>query len=324
MSVDVVGAGAGRIGRYFTVVSALPATVFVTYVYLLVRVTDWFGPVDWSRIADFKPQELVVLGVAALVVALALNPLQLPLIQLFEGYWGTSTLAVRLAAIRTAHHDRRRITLEVRAGRARQTLDRDESSFRWLIEEAESQRVGRGYPDRHRLLPTRLGNALRRWEDAITRPYGLDPLVAVPRLAMVARQPEIAYLENQRVQLELAIRTTFLSLIASVLTVALFVRSGPWLLFACAPYAAGYLAYRGAVSLASEYGTALAVLTEMNRFRLYDRLHLIRPQTTDEERVRNRALVELFKLSDKRSVRYEHRAELMEEPEQPGGADPAP
>ena len=86
MSVDVVGAGAGKIGRYFTIVSALPSTVFVCYLYLLVKATNWFGPVDWSQVSDFQPQDLAILGVAALVLALALNPLQFPLVQMFEGY----------------------------------------------------------------------------------------------------------------------------------------------------------------------------------------------------------------------------------------------
>jgi uncharacterized protein YjbI with pentapeptide repeats len=116
MSADVIAtaAGSAKVGRYFTVVSVLPATVFVSYLYLLLRATDWFGPLGWARLAQFRPQDLVVLAIIVLVVALTLNPLQVPLIQLFEGYWGSSALAVELAAIRVAHHRRRRQLLEKR------------------------------------------------------------------------------------------------------------------------------------------------------------------------------------------------------------------
>jgi hypothetical protein len=315
MSADVVsamGGGAGKIGRYFTIVSALPATVLACYLYLLVRATDWFQPVDWQRVADFRPQDLVILGVTALVLALALNPLQFPLIQLFEGYWGTSTLAVRLATIRTAHHQQRQLTLRMRADEARKL--RGPETVRPVVEERENRRRGAAYPARQRVLPTRLGNALRHYEDAITGPYGLDPLVSVPRLAMVAGGPELAYVENQRVQLELAVRTTFLALVAALLTPALMWQSGPWLLLAAAPYAVAYLSYRGAVALAAEYGTSLAVLTELSRFRLYDRLHLKLPENTAEERRENSRLMELFKLGNTVSLSYDHRSEDAQAP----------
>jgi len=93
--LGAAGSGAGRIGRYFTVVSALPAAVFVSYVFLLAKTGAWSGPIHWSAFTDVDLAEVAVLGIASFVVALALNPLQFVLIQLFEGYWGPSAPARR-------------------------------------------------------------------------------------------------------------------------------------------------------------------------------------------------------------------------------------
>lgn len=312
---DLAGSGAGRIGRYFTVVSALPATVFVSYVYLLLRTGAPSEPVDWSKAVDFDPAGLAVLSIGALVLALALNPLQFPLIQLFEGYWGSSRLAVELALIRTAHHRRRRRALLRRHGSSRRDNDADPrlrydvttDELRDEIAADESQRELASYPEPEpgRELPTRLGNVLRRYEDAIARPYGLDPLVSVPRLAMVAGQAETDYVQNQRVQMELALRTSFLALLASGVTIVVMCRNGVWLLLASVPYAVAYLSYRGAVALAHEYGVSLAVLTDLSRFTLYERLHLPHPPDTSAERTVNESLMGLFRMDADERVTYE-------------------
>ncbi|SHM68643.1 hypothetical protein [Cryptosporangium aurantiacum] len=318
MSTDIIstiGGGAGKISRYFSVVSALPAAVFAAYAYLLVQATDWFGPVDWSRIARFELADVAVLGISALVMAMALNPLQYPLIRLLEGYWGTSALAVELAVIRTDYHRRRSRSLfsegtsaAAKLGnpiRALDTSTADQETLRAAVVFAENRRARSDYPDRHRLLPTRLGNVLRRYEDAISRTYGLDPLTAVPRLAMVAGEKEVAYVENQRIQLELAVRTTLLALLASPLTVLFLSRSQTWMLLAVVPYSVAFLAYRGAVSVAHEYGTSLAVLTDLGRFPLYERLHLPHPRTITDERATNEELARLFRLKRGVSLEYE-------------------
>ncbi|GAA2704457.1 hypothetical protein [Actinoplanes palleronii] len=328
MSTDVVSSGAGRIGRYFSVVSALPATVFVSYLYLLFRTGAPTEPVDWSKATDFDPAGLAALGIGALVLALALNPLQFPLIQLFEGYWGSSRLAVELALIRTIHHRQRRRTLIRRHGKARPGLtgrdprrrysaSPDEIRAGMTADEIQRELAAYPEPDLGRELPTRLGNVLRRYEDAIARPYGLDPLVTVPRLVMVAGQPEIDYVQNQRVQMELALRTSFLALLATLVTVVVMSSNGAWLLLAAAPYSVAYLSYRGAVALAHEYGMSLAVLTDLGRFALYERLHLPHPPNTLAERQLNRSLMELFRMNDSAWLTYER-------PESPAAGTPAP
>jgi len=305
MSTEVAStltSGAGKVGRYFAVVSVLPATVLVIYTYGLARV-GWSDSVRWSAVGEVGATELLLVSFVALVIALALNPLQFALIQVLEGYWGTSRLAVEIALVRTMHHRRRREALVARGSRPAQWLGRNADAVlkegsappalvRAAIVAAEYQRALASYPDQHdEIMPTRLGNVLRRYERSVGTAYGLDPITTIPRLAMVGGEREIGYVQNQRVQLELAIRTTFVALLATLVTIAVMWRHGSWLLLALIPYAAAFLTYRGAVAIAHEYGTSLAVLTDLSRFDLYERLHLSHPKDTVDERNTNAILM---------------------------------
>lgn len=303
MTAPVVGAG--HVGRYFTVVSALPASVFVLYVYLIAGTDPWSGSMNWSALADFHAESLVIAGIAALVLALALNPLQLTLIQLLEGYWGHSRFAVELALIRRLHHERRHAELTARTGAPDTSLG-PVQRLRTIIAAQESQRALASYPKNpHHFLPTRLGNVLRTYETSIGAPYKLDPLVVVPRLAMVAGDRELDYVRDQRTQMELAIRTCLLAAVAVPVTVVLLWNQGLWLLLAVLPYAVTYLTYRGTVAIAHEYGMSLAVLIDMARFDLYRRQWLPDPKNTEDERLVNERLMDLFRFLPNASVPYE-------------------
>jgi hypothetical protein len=289
---SIVGA-VNSIGRYFVVVSLLPASVFVLYVYLLVRSGVWSGRADLVAAIDLQVRDIVPVALAALLLALTMNPLQLGVIQLFEGYWGPGRLAVRLAQVRVLHHRRRKDELSMAEEPAANPAD----EVRQAVRSAERRRMLGSYPEEHKhVLPTRLGNVLRRYESMIGKPYGLDALSVVPRLGMVADERQVAYVENQRVQLELATRTSFLAMAAVPVTIGLTWRAGLWMLLALLPYAVAFFAYRGAVGVAHEYGTSIAVMVDLSRFSLYERLRLKLPADTDAERETNRRVREFFEL----------------------------
>jgi hypothetical protein len=306
VSTDVtgaVGAGAGQVGRYFSVVSALPSTVLLAYVYVLIRTGAWNGPVRWSEVVDFDPAQLLVVGLGALVLSLALNPLQVELVRLFEGYWGSRPLARQLATMRITHHRRLRAQHLAAAGRADRLivpdrLDRDDAPPDMVaaaVRRFTHTQAAAIYPEHlSQILPTRLGNVLRSYETRIGRPYGIEPLRALPRFAMVAGERELAYLQNQRTQLELAVRTALLSLLAAVVTTVFFWWHGWWLLLALAPYTVAFLAYRGSIALANEYGMSMAVLIDTSRFRLYEAMGLPAPGSHAAEYARNETLMEVF------------------------------
>jgi hypothetical protein len=151
------------------------------------------------------------------------------------------------------------------------------------------------------MMPTRLGNVLRRYEDKAGQQYGLEIVRIAPHLNLVALPEHREYIDDCRKGLDLGVRLCVLFAFASALSVVLLVHDGGWLLLALAPYCVSYLAYRGAASSAHAYGTALSTLVDLDRFALYEQLHLPHPSSTEVERVRNAELSKVLS-GDKKSV----------------------
>lgn len=312
-----------RIGRYFGLISALPSALFVLYVFALLSSGAWNGAPDLTAsrdaVTDIGIGELALLLVIALTLSLVMHPFQFSLIQMLEGYWGMNRVARRLAVARMRHHRARFFHLRRELQPRRELLDaagpgvlhsrRGDRLLTAIIDSQELARALMSYPKRgDRIMPTRFGNALRRYEDLGGQPYNLDAIQTAPHLAMVGQPDHVAYLGDARGQLDLAARVCALALLASVLTFVFFIGDGFWLLLALAPYAVAYLAYRGAVSAAHEYGAALAMLIDLDRFRLYEALHLTMPADTHAERIRNSELARVLASEDNTNLVYDHRA----------------
>lgn len=315
--------GAAAIGRYFTVVSFVPSTVFVAYIAVLVR-SGVFGDETVDVGAAFEGLELsdaAVFGFASLMVGLALHPLQYPLIQVFEGYWGGTRLGRLLALQHIIRHRERSLTFRAdavnshHASRPKAMPDQDgelvaqppyatkrratPAQVAAFYQAGESWRLHGGYPhNTEAIMPTRLGNVLRKYEIFAGGRYGLDTIAAVPRLMQVAQPRDIAYVNNQRVQMELALRTSTLALVAAMVTAAATWDRGLWMLACLVPYALAYAGYRGAVTVAHEYGVALATLVDLNRFALYERMHVPHPDDTEDEKQQNMYLTDLLRLDN--------------------------
>lgn len=287
--------GTTHMGRYFTVVSALPSASFVSYGYLLVESGAWSGPVRFEEaVRNIDLKSGVLLALMSFAAAVTLHPLQFALIQLLEGYWGRSLIGRRLALLRVMHH--RRVSARLEQESDDDFESRTEHPVAAAVRRQEASRLLQSYPEQpDDILPTRLGNVLRRYERHGGSQYGIDLVSTAPRLSMVAQERELQYVADQRTQLELAVRVAVLAMIAALFTVMVMWRHGAWLLLALAPYCISYLAYRGAVVAAHEYGTALAVMVELNRFALYERLHRQIPGSPAEEIGLNRSLMSLFR-----------------------------
>ena len=172
-----------------------------------------------------------------------------------------------------------------------------------------------------RTMPTRLGNALRRYEDDLGRQYGLKGLQVAPHLSMSAAAEHDAYLGDTRTQMDVAIRLCGLFLLATPMTALLLAGSGWWVLGTLFPYLVSYVSYRGAVASAHSYGSALFTLMDLDRFQLYAALHLPLPVSTLEERRQNAHLMELLRGSETASVSYQHGEQVVAPTEVAGGED---
>jgi hypothetical protein len=313
---DAAFTAGSQIGRYFALVSAIPSALFVFFVYAVVRSGAWTGDPDLDAVgravSDITLGEASLLLLLALAVGLLTHPLQYATIQLLEGYWGTTSIGRALAVARVRHHRARAFHLDQRRRDATQELavDKNESVrlerlstdatgdllVPAMVDELAHYRARESYPPQRALImPTRLGNVLRRYEALAGRKYGLDAISIAPHLSLVGLPAHAAYLRDAREQLDLAVRLCSLCLIAATIAFAFFITDGFWVLVAAIPYALAYVCYRGALVAAHEYGTAFATLVDLDRFRLYGELHVEMPWNTAAERRANATLMELLR-----------------------------
>lgn len=311
------------IGRYFGVVSTLPTVLFIGWLYVLLAAGAWNGPPNIPTLQSHSPWREPSASAAALVVAIAIavvsHPAQFLIVQLLEGYWGASRLGRAL-------HDRatfRQLRLKSRseALRAEATVLksgrlpeghvtsrllspkqlRDDPRISrhvitWQNMRDTARVIDSRYPDEELdIMPTRLGNILRRHELIAGRAVGLPVLDWATYIGMVAAPEHGAYVADQRTQLDLAARISALAGIATAITFGLLWDKNGAALLALAPFGAMLVSYRGALSAADSYGIALRAWVDLNRFRLYDELGLQDVDSAAEERERNEVLEDMLR-----------------------------
>ncbi|MEV8213992.1 hypothetical protein [Leifsonia sp. NPDC077715] len=323
------------IGKYFGVVSTVPSLIGTTWLYLLFLLHPWQSPLDWSSLAANNPiaqpiQGLVLIAVA-ISIAVVTHPLQFVIVQLMEGYWGTSTaglaLAYRRALVQARRFDRalrlfskvnpqtrpREEPLPPGSTRAERDARARQALMQALTFSASSAEVASFPSTEASVLPTRLGNVLRRYEARAGQSIGLPILNWATFIGMVADARHTAYVQDQRQGLDLAVRMTAVSLLcAAVSTVALWPH-GLWVLLAVLPYAAAWLSYRGALAAAHAYGKAFEAWLYLNRFTLYEQLHLATPKTSNDEQELGAQLEEMLGGAGRSDVEYDHRSEKRSE-----------
>jgi len=293
---DLTAGTRQTIGRYFSVVSVAPSLLFVIYTFVLVRSGAWNHHPNWSGAVGALEHIGIGGGIVLIVLAVGLgigvHPLQFGLVQFMEGYWGANAIARKARDIRIARHRQRFISLR------NKDADGDQEAGRLLTL----------YPKESSLvMPTRLGNVLRRYEVLAGRQYELNLLTVLPHIALVAQPEDVRYLDDQRAQLDLAIRMHLMGLLAAALSIAVLVRDGPWLVISMIPAIIAYVSYRGSIITAREYGIAMTTLIDLNRFAFYERFHLPMPSNITEERATNQRLMQLLEANSTHSrIRYKH------------------
>lgn len=285
---DLTAGTKQTIGRYFSVVSMVPSLLFVIYLFLLVRSGAWSHKPHWgvavNSLAHVSIGGAALFVVAGTVFGLSVHPIQFGLVQFLEGYWGVGVIARKARRLGIRYHRNRADRLEGK------DLKGDQDAGRLL----------EYYPeDPELIMPTRLGNVLRRYETLAGRQYKLEVLAILPHMALAARPDDVSYLDDQRTQLDLAVRMCFTSALAFVVSAIVLWHDGRWLLTIIVPAGISYLSYRGAVISAQDYGVAMNVLIDLNRFSLYERFHLPMPANIDDERQMNAQVMKLLKKNSK-------------------------
>jgi hypothetical protein len=316
-SAAISGIG-GAIGRYFSIVSFVPSLFLAGFTFVLIESGAWTGDgdPDWAKAGTALTDvgNLALLTLISIALGVAVHPVQFALVQFFEGYWGTGALAQRLRVARIRHHLRafkkgpfRGSKEALLALNDKERPPAPEARVALISQLGESQRRTKDYPlQDDQMMPTRLGNVLRRYERLAGAQYGLDAIGVIRHVALVAPEQRVGYVNDQRQLLDLSVRMSATSIFATFIAIAFLWHHGPWLLIALIPYGIAYLSYRGAVVVAHEYGSAVATMIDLDRFTLYDCLRLPRPPTTKAERQMNAKLMRLINHNPQVVLRYEH------------------
>jgi len=295
----------GWLGRSFVVTSLLPSAMPVLAVHLLLHSGAWSGHPDWAKAwsALTSPGWAGSGGfvVASVAVAAVVHPLSGSLSRLFEGNWGTGQLGTLLAGRAVARQRTRRSWL-VRQAKRRASRRPSSPTGEALGNQAIAAAVN--YPSQAGdVRATSLGNALARHQLEAGAPYnlGLRQLSVLIRLA--ADQRDTVTLDDARLRLDLALRLVTMSLVTCAIGVGWLWRCGLWMLLTVLPYVLAVLLYRGAVTLAADYGAVLSGVLHLNRLELYRRIGLPPPADIVQERDRNRELMRVLRADEARDQR---------------------
>lgn len=307
-SAKSLGAGA-------YLVTVLPSAVLVLTVFALF--TSDLYPWERPTAADPAPgPEAVVasargLGVAGgivllvtvLVVAVLLRPFQVTLVQVLEGYWShrgpglVETLAIE-------HHQRRRSRFSARLHPNRR-LAAGRTFSEVAAASRRTQRADRmrdraaavvgGYPrDPAVVMPTLLGNVLRRAETTAGERYGLGTVVTYPRLYPHLSPRLDAEVNEQLDVLDTTATFTLLLWALTAATAPLLLRFDGWSLVPAGLGVLAVLTYRGSRIAADRYGMLLATAYDLHRFEMVQTLRRPLPVDPQLEREANEQLTALL------------------------------
>ena len=132
-------------------------------------------------------------------------------------------------------------------------------------------------------------------EDSAGAQYGLDAVTVAPHLALTADPRHHASVSGARESLDLLVNLCVVGMSGSLISLVLLADDGLWVAFALAPFSLAWVAYHGAVGAAQEFGSTVAAMIDLSRFRLYDALGLAQPESTAAEAERGPRIVALLR-----------------------------
>lgn len=291
---SVIESGAKELGPRFNLVGVLPTVMLFVFVLALY----WSGapqrsPDVWAvvqRVEQIGAKDGILLALGVLLFALLMQPLQLSLVRVLEGYWDVPLLpwvGTILSKPGILWHEYRRSILE----KATQVQTLEGAEEVTPEEEARAAaadwQLRRSYPAQDRLLPTALGNVLRAAEDVPYDSYCLDTVVVWPRLYPLLPQNMIGILTDRRNQLDLAARFCAIFLLCAIISIFFLYPYWWWLLVPAFMLLLTRISYHGAIAAAIGYGESVQSAFDLYRFELHKALRIPAPANLLAEKETN-------------------------------------
>jgi hypothetical protein len=293
---SLTGDGSKALGPRAILVNLLPAALLTLLTVLLVG-SGAPGDPQLSNLETTveglqSGPALALLGIVVLVATVILQPFQIGVVQLLEGYWAAapdgrvrSAATRRVIGIATEFQRRRFRLLE-----AMRTANLTE------LERARLELELEGYPEPSKMMPTRLGNVLKAGEQRAGGRYGLDADLVFPYLYPFLRQPFQTAWDDLTNQLDSAAHLFVTFLLATTISAGLLLPSGGdgwWLTIPPIFSFLAWLSYRSTIAAARQQSRLLAAAFDLHRFDLLTAMRLQLPRDPQEELQLNRQIMEM-------------------------------
>ena len=313
---NLLSAISGKFSTALILGTFFPVTVFV----FLARVL-WVPLLP----ADFKPAllvplaglddkwELLILTLVTVVLSGLLYNLNIPLIRFYEGYpWEHTWIGRRkkgrhraalqalLAQQEGLYPLRRELLAEGKTLKTTNPNDPQIPRLRsWIVaarerEDAVRREVFSYYPKESSVLPTRLGNVIRSFENYPERQYRMAAITLWPRLIAVIDSSYAESIDSAKTGVDFMLNSATLSgLLSLLLLVTGLVYPSPltsqaavwWLLEIGGLAALSWWLYTQSIGGALDWGNLVRGAFDLYRSKLLEKLGYGRaPKTVDEER----------------------------------------
>jgi hypothetical protein len=270
----------GVFSRYFVVGFFLPAYVALVSLWLLASselVPNWLE-------AYSEATQLLILAAVGLVAGLVLSGLSYYITRVFEGYpldrmsdWPVAGRVYE--AVMELQRSRYDALLAIREDKTELPEKRQRAA--WCLD--------RFFPkSRDRLLPTRVGNAIRAFERHSNERWGLDGVTIWPRIEAVMGADERELHVDAKVNFYVFINAAVGAVAVGICLVVDKAVNAPqpasyWPLYAI-PFGLGYVLYRAAIGPAVDWGDCVRSSVDLHRLDIYEKLGVRSPKSFSDER----------------------------------------
>ncbi|HET6765618.1 MAG TPA: hypothetical protein VFH27_18190 [Longimicrobiaceae bacterium] len=295
---SLLSAISGNFSRSLVLGTFFPVALFVLLGVLLVVPLLPGDVVALQPLAELDKEwkTVAVTGTALLLTGLLYN-LNIPVIRFYEGYpwrqswvgrWRTAVHVRRMKRAELLRPALRRLAQAVRAGDPG-----DARIAEWNAFQSDLGRTLKAEYPIHaaEVLPTRLGNVVRSFEEYPRWQYGISAIPLWPRLVAVIDKEYAAMVEDAKSSLDFMLNCSLLSgLLAATLLFAGLLAPGrvhlaEWLVQVAVLGSAAYVFYTGSVARAHAWGAQVRGAFDLYRGDLMVKLgYGWKPATPAEER----------------------------------------
>ena len=294
---------AGVFSRLFIVGHFLPAFIALSVAALLStdEVLIWLGLLSESGEDRSFAIQLLTIGAAALPLGLLLSNMHAHVVRIFSGEATERQMAEDALGLPSGHRG-----MGVLAGPLKKRLkERQESRIAkqkekhhlWEQEltrdsrpDLQWARFDEEFPaDPDKVLPTRIGNAIRAYQSYAETRYGLNGAAVWPRIEMLLSAEERSLVADARAEVAFFLNCAVCTLLVGIWVAVEIVWpkdvSWWWLLADVAVVVVLFRVLRLlAVTATFRVGVPIRTAVDLHRLDLYDRLGVRRPTSQTEER----------------------------------------